>query len=483
MDPDLSSIEVSKEIEKSTVFEDETSLKHDNLIIVDEDEEDVLSTIMEATESNTFSTIPSHEISPPSSHSKRSEVNTADLSHDHDPDNTKFNDSKIKDEHIQYKEELPINFMNSDRHLKASYTVQESCTIEKAIANGLPVINSSDRNKEHHVGYIDLNTSQEVSGMESEQKTEVLDHFLLRNSAEVIDNFLQRTSVDMDVKEKLEYLDSSRNKPINDSPNYTGLTDINETCSIDSSQRNERHPNNNVSHSYDTNYRYPYNNDSLVYKQTQSLDIQKILQSSKETSFTKNHQAIDSEIITSKCSVSSISCSSKNESPPLYDKCAVQVPERTFCNNKSTLSQSSSVPCTNSYRPNIVPGKSLSQSFDSGYRRPKPQVPSSESGAGREQVKVSLSSKKEAYFNKVSYNHWPFTKSATDDAQNFPKTENIKDINGLNITVECLNILNRPVINDDVDDDKPTLLSSWVNESTSKPRLSLEEREERLRKV
>ena len=134
------------------------------------------------------------------------------------------------------------------------------------------------------------------------------------------------------------------------------------------------------------------------------------------------------------------------------------------------------------YQSTIGSGRGLSQSFDSGYR--KPVVPKSkEVSNANTSPSAPSSEQREAYFNQVSYEHWPFTKPTNGDIQqqnNENIVEKVKDVNGHDIIVERLNILKRSLTNDD---GQPPTLSSWVNESTNKARVSLEEREERLRQV
>ena len=537
VDPDLSSIEVSKEIEKS--LDMESPSRNDNLMSVDDvgDDEDALSTIMEANEPDTVSPTASLELSSQRT-SNSKQIDDAIFSNDdhkhvsessqsinpRDSQNIKGN-KIVNTDNSQHQQQLLAHSTNKQSHLQASYTVQESCTVEKALENGLPVINSSDSNKvekpHHKTGYIDVNASldSEVSGMESEQKTEVLDHFLLRKSTEVIDNFLHRTSVDVetaeDGEEKLKYLgdSSSRNEDHNinveqsqklsDSDrdidhsqqhHHTGLTNTNKSYnSLDniktssfSSSSPYRH-NKNISQSYDAKIRYPYNVNNTDYynsKQTQSLDM-KQMPDLKNASLSTNHQSKDSDLVATISSIAAVSVGVTTTSNYVSSSNINNtVPGKIVTNsNKSTLSQSYSAPYSSMlYQSTIGSGRGLSQSFDSGYR--KPVVPQSkEVNNANTSPSAPSSEQREAYFNQVSYEHWPFTKSTNGDMQqqnNENIVEKVKDVNGHDIIVERLNILKRSLTNDD---GQPPTLSSWVNESTNKARVSLEEREERLRQV
>ena len=521
VDPDLSSIEVSKEIEKSSDME--SSSRHDNLLVDDcaADDEDALSTIMEANEPDTASPTASLEVSSPRTNDSK-QIDNTDLSNNenhkhvsesqsiHSRNSQNTNDNNIVGGQSQYKQQLLANHTNRESHLQASYTVQESCTVEKALENGLPVIDSSDNsNKEHfqHAGYIDVNASQdsEVSGMESEQKTEVLDHFLLRKSTEVIDNFLHRTSVDLpeDGEEKFNYLNDSsmRNddytnveqsqelngSSMNRSQHHVGLTDTNKSYNANddsnniktsaSSWKNEGFPIKNISQSYDAKMKYPYNDTNFKDKQTQSLDMKQMLNLKKDASFITSQKSKDSGITTT-TSIAAVSTSvgattSSSVPSSSYDT----LPGKTFT-SKSTLSQSYSAPYSTSllYRSTVGSGRGLSQSFDSGFRKSTPVTVPQQSKVSTVNA-VPSSEQRETYFNKVSCEHWPFNKSTDGDI-----VEKMKDVNGRDIIIERLNILKRSLGNSDDESVQPTL-SSWVNESTNKSRASLEEREERLKKV
>ena len=364
----------------------------------------------------------------------------------------------------------------SGKDLKTSYTVQESYTVEKAIADGLPVIYSSEINKhDEQGGYIDLNTSQdvEVSGMESEQKMD--DDFLLRDSAEVIDHFLHRTSFDTTRLGRVK--NSNSNIPAtNTTPSQVlfSSTDTpnNPENNLLKNQHIKRTPD-KVSSSYDV-AKMNTRNPILDSKQTRSLDVGNLLQkgSNENASFFVKNEASQNNTM--------VSSNRTDESAPLIASNTKvngmkQLPERTLNNSKSLLTQSHSVPSATS---SLIKGSSkyLSQSFDGGLYRQ--QLSSREALPPPSEEKSTSLSRDERggdiIFNQVSYNHWPFTRSSGVRRP----TEKVSDANGKEICVESLNGL----LHDGHRESPVTL--SWVEEgSNAKPRLSLEEREERLRKV
>ena len=127
--------------------------------------------------------------------------------------------------------------------------------------------------------------------------------------------------------------------------------------------------------------------------------------------------------------------------------------------------------------------KFLSQSFDVGHRSTglAGLIPSKGSSFDTDNSNKIIVNQamKDAYFNQVSYNHWPFTKKSDEELRKNKAI--VKDQFGNKYHVEELNMLNEN--NSILNENQKPSVSTWISNSSDGPRLSLEEREERLKKV
>ncbi|XP_066922292.1 calmodulin-regulated spectrin-associated protein 1-like isoform X2 [Clytia hemisphaerica] len=528
-EPDLSSIEIPKEATPPPAFQEQTN----SLLPIDphEQDEDALSTILETSEPGTplLASVDSN-LTPESSPLTQT---SADLFFENSPSTVKksieidagkadqsmkttdsinkqielFEDTGITPRHEQQSSSpqmrSPVkkspfsvsrNSLENDfsglsipkqDDVAASYTVQESCTVESAIAHGLPVIDS-DRSGEQgrQLDYIDLNSSHEISGMEIEQKEHSKENtsgkFQLRESSEVLDDFLLRTSVDIDKNQNkdIEHVRKIMEKE---------RTSISQTIQFD--QRVGSVDKRFMSQSYDEEMRKRYTGQGKPY---QSLDISRDktytkslkedpyqinnanLNSSKSLNTGSNNQNITSSSADVNQSVNKSYSISQSGPTNQYND------QSSFTNqlsNQSDLRNSYSQPHSINTRQNIN-NRFLSQSFDVGQRTNISDfIPALHKDTPITNTDIVDSSKKASLLNQVSFQHWPFSKKSDQGSNG---VQIVEDKNGEKRFIEQLHVLRNP----STQYANGGVLTSWVDGGVqNKERPSLEEREERLRKI
>ena len=484
-EPDLSSIEVppgnkdARRVTESLSSQEKNAAASEQIVHVEEfeNEEDALSTIMESSEPNTPTTTTLNAQLTP-------QKPTTVSSSNHQRHNTL---------------QQPIE------PIAVSYTIQDRGSIDNAMAQGLPIIKPDISNFVGGARYVDVNSSREVTGMEFEvqkpaPKEELLKKFVQQESVEIIGDFLQRTSIDSTLL-SAPHPDKSHQGSVTKS-----LESTNPVAQPKSSDYLLRGSKSDVSYDLTSVSSWETQQGNEDMRNSPLIgNLKGTMTSSSISALSESKSTIDSHRILSVESSSSSAISGNND--PVHQpitSSSVEISKTNQLHGRYPISKSYAADANQSHHgyygghgTNERMSRSLSFPKNSTASATAPFIQNVSVNSDRKATSTDTTSfnetderqikkaggvfnkttpsskqegqersiKREDFFNKVSYEHWPFSRKTSGDH------------------VEQLNVL-KNFRNSESGDSSMPVITSWLEKDTNgKTRLSLEEREIRLQKV